>query len=83
MKFIVDTQDLDMSKSMIEMVLENEFAYPFVVNEINHPICPSDDDLRKIINLSWMKLVENKVSTDEMIGIIKEEIYGIVNKTDN
>lgn len=36
MKFIIDTNDLEVSKSMIEILLENELAIPVTVKEVNH-----------------------------------------------
>lgn len=36
MKFIIDTHDLEVSKSMIEILLENELAIPVTVKEVNN-----------------------------------------------
>ena len=35
MKFIVDTYDLETSADMLEVILENEYAYPIKVRELN------------------------------------------------
>lgn len=35
MKFIIDTYDLETSSDMLEVILENEYAYPIKVRELN------------------------------------------------